>query len=169
MQIIPTTVDFATGMPLLPKEDMFWRVSEKGALSDLRMISMFDGPPQAVVQLVEVVTTKVVRKKTFDILWWSFNYGEWAAVETREVVRVSENVYSYEVVAKDFYDEDDNLIGKKEVREGSRVTGDDLTPELIYEHAEKALERYYEMTKSRGYLGDYPPKKLERAGYNGMV
>jgi len=153
-------INLETGLPELQNENLFWRVDE----NDYSMFRMtFGGEPQARVKIIESV--KVTRKvpNVFFTLFgkWEIGHGEKTVTEIQEVERVSVPIYRYEVGDEDLYNDDDEKIGVKEVRKGFRVSGDDLTPELILEHAKDALKRYNEINVSRAYLGDYPPKKLE--------
>jgi hypothetical protein len=153
------TISVETGLPELPKDEMFWRVVEK---NDMAGFGIFGNGPTAYVQLVERIRiTKMVPNVLFTLFGkWKFEYGERPEANEHDYVHVSSAVYKYDIVTEDFYDDSDTKIGVKDVRKGRRISGDDLTPELILSHAEDALKRYHEINKSRGYLGDYPPKNI---------
>ena len=81
-------------------------------------------------------------------------------VTIEDKVFVTVSIVKNELVDTKVYDDNGEERGVKQVMDRTRVSGDDLTPELILEAANEALSRYHEITKSRAYLGDYPPKNL---------
>lgn len=150
-----------TGLPELI-EDHFWRVGEVKNTNRFGM-SLFGPPSGAYVALVKRVKKTKTRDKIIhlpfgiDFSWGYETFEEWDEEELfLEYVTTSEPYF------ENVYDDNDEKIGVRETSRITRITGDYLTPELILEFAKKILIRQAEINKARGYLGDYPPKHLDR-------
>lgn len=147
-----------TGLPELP-EGLIFRVGEVKhsgwGLSFLR-----EEQPGAYVAIVRQCKIISEKRKTKKFLWWDIPFGYENDTSEHEENLVYVNIMETVTVDTPIFDDDDNEIGVKPVEQKNRIYADDLTQELIVAHAIKAYERWLEITKARGYLGDYPPKNV---------
>jgi hypothetical protein len=150
-------ISVETGLPVLPEDDLFWRVGEPRHHG-----IMFTEPPGAYIAIVGRTKLISTVERTIPLLFGlEIGFGTKPSIsfQEKEIVRIP--IERITTVDADVYNADeDEKIGIKEVTHSVRIYGEELTAELILEHAEKALKRYYEITKSRALLGDYPPKRL---------
>lgn len=147
-------ISVKTGLPELPKENLFWRVGET---KDQGIFSFTESG--AYIAIVEIQEIRIDKVRYIPIPFYQIPFGVKTKTDIKEVTVVYRNITATAMVDSDDYS-DLEEPGSKQIKQVYRVQADDLTPELILEHAELALIRYLEVTKSRGYLGDYPPKTL---------
>lgn len=148
----------STGLPELP-DNLFWRVGGRVDREDGVYLSFFGGrsPNNASVSIMEPYTVWEVPKN---------KKGKFKKnAEPVEVHKERTLHYEWVTVTEDYevnvLDEDDELKGVKTKTRVINVTPDNITPELVLETAQKALDRYNEILVARSYLGDYPPKNLD--------
>lgn len=152
-----TNISITTGLPELPKDNLFWRV---GAATPSRNFFLF-GHSGASISIVETVKSETLEMQYIRLPFGlKIPRGHKTLVDYTENTIVRTPIITEELVDTTLYDDNDEPKGITQTKERNNVEGDDLTPELILEHAHKTLARYHEITKSRGYLGDYPPKTL---------
>lgn len=149
-----------TGLPKLP-EGQFWRVEDAKAP---RFLEPFGGRPVGVD--VVIMRSKQVGKTQDKIIHLPFGmefaWGYETVLVDEEEVLFREAVVRIETSHTNVYDADDNLIGIRDVDREVPVNGGELTAELIFTACEKALVRQAAIQKSKAYLGDYPPKHIDR-------
>lgn len=152
-----------TGLPELT-EDCFWRVSEVKGESFHGL--MWGRTPGAYLSIIRTKKVEKTRDKMIRLPFgMEFAWGSETYFEEEEETVISDGIWKKELEDVDVYSDDDDAperIGVKEVEYTRRVSADDLTPELILETARLLLESLKLRNKARGYLGDYPPKHLDR-------
>lgn len=132
------TIDKLTGLPELPDPNMFWNVEE--------LYWNERTNAKVTVELMMKKEEVIIDQKVRPFYLWPFGgkYENIFRKVSSDVILVSEGVFT----------EHDGLKRPVFIFE--------LTPELILEHAEKALDRYFTLEKARGLLGKYPPKTLNK-------
>lgn len=146
-----------TGLPELP-EGYFWRVGASRGYYP----SIFTAPKPAYIAIMQRKTVQKSQDKMIRLPFgMEFAWGyETVPVEEIETV-LSVDIFRTEKATEDVFDANDEKIGIRDVDKVTRVTGDDLTPELIQSAAESCFARWGEIIKSNDLLGDYPPKTLK--------